>query len=441
MKTLLERAKGSALDIVSCLPTPVRVITLLPPHTKQIRSLDFDCTLGDIRRFSGLDSGPLPLLRILRINLIDLDSPDTATSSSPLLFDNAVNLQEFSLHSFGWPPLNHFAFPNLTFLELSTLVGRSRASQLLDFLEASPKLQAVRMKISEEIFFDNVPQERVAVLPNVKSLCLAVNNGELGYRLAAHISCPSAKHTSLTHEHEEVTDGMIPWEIFPTSVSRNAIVRQYTRSPVEEITLEIKTSLRNFVITCSLTFRSPDASVIRLRFEAAAGGEDRFKNSAELYCEVFSQASRTIRDLTPLANIKRFHLCHDVPRTPYHTRDIRIANEVGGLFKSVGPLEELIFHRCDTHPYFNSFEHPGFHFTNELVLFPPIKRLTISHPLHVLGKDFVVAIVGLAKSQHALGVPFERVTVRMSDLPVDLAERLRPWVGTVRCHSELYGGD
>ena len=69
LKILLERMKGSTLDIVSCFSAPARIMTLLPPHTKQIRSLDFDCTLwADIQRFLELNSGPLLLFCMLRIS-------------------------------------------------------------------------------------------------------------------------------------------------------------------------------------------------------------------------------------------------------------------------------------------------------------------------------------------------------------------------------------
>lgn len=41
LKTLLERAKGSTLDIFTTLADHVSTITQLLPHTKQMRHLDF----------------------------------------------------------------------------------------------------------------------------------------------------------------------------------------------------------------------------------------------------------------------------------------------------------------------------------------------------------------------------------------------------------------
>ena len=380
MKNLLERAKGSALDILVGSIDPVSPITLLLPNNEQIRSLDFlDNRWSDIREFSEFNSGPLPLLRILKIyavGRIGLDGTDAMIPSSAPLFNNAVNLQEFSLHTQTWPPLNHFVFPNLTFFDLFAPMGIIKASQLLDFLEASPMLQTVRI---QGITVDGVPRERAVVLHNVRSFCLVVYIGECGYELAAHISCPSAKHTSLAHEID--AEDIVPQDIFPTSVSWNAIVRQYMRSPVEDVALEI-TITPDIAIACSLIFRSPDASVIRLRFKVAAinqdededEDEDRVEAFAEMFCEVFSQASRTIRDL---ANVKRLQIRHNCPFLD-NTRTIRIVDEVRRLFGSLDPLEELIFYRCEMEPYLNSFiEHPELHYLRQPVVFPSVRATVL----------------------------------------------------------------
>ena len=437
MKNLLECVGGCPLDIVS-YRSAVDVMLLLLPYTKQIRSLDFNFnTWPEIRTFSELNSGPLPLLRMLRINEIegiDLDNPDAMIPSIPF-FSTAVNMQEFQLHSWNWLPLNHFVFPNLTFFELSAIRGELQAAQLLGFLEASLMLQTVHMDMYGVISFDGVPRERVAVLHNVKSFCLVMGDGEPCCKLATHISCPSVKHTSLTRQHEDL-DSSTPQEIFPASVSWNTIIRQYTSSPLEEVALEMEAS-PNLTITCSLTFRSPDASVIQLHSAFATDGvededEDEFEMSlTEMYCEVFSQASRTIRDFALPTNIKRLRICHTSP-VFYRTQTTRTTEEIGQLLKSVGPLEELLLHQCDMEAYLASFHDFG-----KPVEFPPIKELTISHPFRSFGMDFEEAMMGLVKSQHALGIPFERVTIRMDRLPAEMAEKLRPWVGAVHCYNEV----
>jgi hypothetical protein len=403
----------------------VGAIALLPPHTRQIRYLDFAYgRWADIRRFSEVNHGPLPLLRTLRIKGIGPDDPDAMTLPSLPLFSSAVNLKEFLLRLEGSPFFGYFGFPNLTTFELSAMpLAGFHTSQLLDFLEASPMLRTVDMKIITDVLLEDVPRERIAVLPNVKTFNLVMSDGGSGYEFAAHISCPSARHTSFMHEKD--TDDVTPPEIFPSSVSWNAIVRQYTRSPAEEVTL-ILTITPNPVITCSITFRSPDATATRLGYKVTSSYEDDDELSEEMHHEVFSQASRTIRGHPRLVNIKRLRIYHSPLISTSNHRTL-IASEVGRLFKSVGPLEELTIHGCDLQSCLTT-----------LAVFPPIKELTISHPLLLSQEGCMAVIVEFVKSRHVLGIPFERVTVRMEKLPTAMAERLGPWVGAADCYDELY---
>jgi len=441
--TLLERAKGSALDVIVSRKDPIGSMTLLPPHNNQIRYLDFACNNWvDIQRFSEVNPGPFPLLRTLIVNAVEeinLDGTGLITFPSLPLFSTAVTLDKFHLHTEGSPFLSHFAFPNLTTFELFAVLGEEfHASELLNFLEASPMLQAVDVKIAANISFEGVPPERVVVLPNVEAFCLDVTDGGPGYRIAAHLSCPSAKCTSFVHEKD--IDETTPQEIFPTLVSWNTIVRQYATSPAEEVTLEIKID-PNPVITCSLIFRSPDATVINLIFRVIASDEDEDEFDLppmEMHNEVFSQASKFIQDHPQLANVKRLRICHSFLSIG-STEDAHIANGLGRLFKSLGPLEELTIYCCDLQPYLPpSFHTPEFSGIEEPVVFPPVKDLTITHPLFSSDEQCVAAIVGLAAWQHLLGVPFERVTIRMGRTPAAMAEGLRQWVGTVYCYDEMW---
>jgi hypothetical protein len=105
----------------------------------------------------------------------------------------------------------------------------------------------------------------------------------------------------------------------------------------------------------------------------------------------------------------------------------------------VGPLDLLSIYGGDPHiyltpfldlPQFNDMEHP--------IVYPPIKELVISHPLMLQDKEeCITAIVEFAKSQHARGIPFDRVVFCMEKLPTAIAERLKPWVGIVDCYEEL----
>ena len=65
-----------------------------------------------------------------------------------------------------------------------------------------------------------------------------MSDGEPGYNLVTHISCPSVRRTSLAHKED--VDNVTLYNIFPAPASWDTIARQYTRSPVEQVTLEIK---------------------------------------------------------------------------------------------------------------------------------------------------------------------------------------------------------
>ena len=441
VKTLLERAKGSALDITTKGLDPVTAITLVPPHAKQIRRLNFACNHWvSIQKFSEVNSGPLPFLTTIEINAItefNLEGPDEMTPPSLPLFSNAVNLKVFSLFSEGSPFLDHFRFPNLTTFGLSAVPEDFRVSQLLNFLEASPMLQTVGMKIIADMVLEDVPRERVIVLLNVETFSLVVNNGGTDREIATHISCPSAKYTSLIHETH--IGEMTPREILPSSVSWNAIVRQYTRSPVEEVTLKVQIA-SDPIIACSLAFQSSDAAVIELGFKLAAS-DDELDDSEDMHSEVFSQASRIIRDYPLLSNTKRLHIDQSSHFLGPARRRL-IANEVGQVFKSIGSLEELTIDGCDLRSYLLPFlDLPESHDIGQQFTFPQVKELTILHPISASQEECMMAIVNLAKSQHALGVPFERVTVSMRRLPNAMEEELRPWVKVVDCYEDLYMGD
>jgi len=230
------------------------------------------------------------------------------------LFGGAVNLERFVLRSQELLLLNHFVFPNLTTFKLSTGPGwyTFRALGLLDFLEASPTLQKVKMEITARILLEGVAQRGVVVLPNVQTFSLFMNDGEPAYELVAHISCPSASHTSLIHE-KDLDDIPTNQDVrygFPTATSWDAIVRQYTTSPVEAISLKIEADP---VLSCTLTFQSSDITTIRLGLEVSGEGDDLHTSLEEVVRGVFYQASRAIRDYPLLHNAKHLHIRYRIP--------------------------------------------------------------------------------------------------------------------------------
>lgn len=301
-------------------------------------------------------------------------------------------------------------------------------------------LQNVDVGIAPTISLEDVAQGRVVVLPNVKTFVLGAKDGASGYKLAAHISCPSASSTLL--KREEWAKDMIPGRdmfMFPTAAPWDAIVRQYTRSPVEVITLEIDPP-QDFTITCTLAFRSLDTTVIEFRLCIIGDIDDRneFQMTLEdMALEAFSRASKTIQDHPLLPNVKHLHIGYKA--SILNLVQLRsLANEAGRLFRSVGPLDRLTLRGCDTRLWFAPFlGFLEFEDMEQPTALPLIKELTISHPLTMGDEEGrMAAIVELAKSQHALGIPFRRVTVRAEGLPAEMAEMLGPWVGEADCHEE-----
>ena len=437
-ETLLGRARGSALDVVLDLNLPTKRMALVSPHTRQIRSLSLSNYGWErVQKFSEAVSGPLPLLHTLKIISTVEDRPvrlDTGAPPCPTFFNSAVNLRTFYYHSSSSRSqyLRCFLFPNITSFDFSAETFEELpASQLLDFLEASPVLQTVRMRIAGGMLFDGIPQERVVVLPRVETFTLCIGEGNPYYRLAAHVSCPSAKRTSLAHEGD-VNQG-IPGETFPGPVVWRTIVHQYTGNPAEEVTLEMN---RFIGVACKLTFRSPDATGIDLYFKAKIDEEDEENEewdqpSVAVHHRVFTQAIDTIRNYQHLAHVKRVRICHDFEYIGF-TFAHSIAADIGRLLKSVGPLDELCIYHCDIQPYFYLFLDFPEGYLEEPIVFPPIKELTVMHqPEFLSDGECTTAIAGFAKSQHARGNPLERVIICGECMPGGMEEELRPWVGGV----------
>ena len=432
VKTLLERAKGSplAISIRRNRRVPTSTMMLLSPRTEQIRSLKFIILeWAEVQRFIDTNPGPFPLLDSLTFTVQGSpDDPDVIIPPSTRLFSSAANLRKFHFHQlFGWSPsLSHFAFPNLVEFDFSE--ERSEefpgALQLLDFLEASPMLRKV--DISADVSLEDVPRKRVVVLPNVEELCIIMTYGKPVYKFTTHISCPSI--TSMSLMHERGSGVVISGETFPTSTLWNTIIRQYTRSPVEEVTLE----LSNFhYVICDLTLRSSDATVIEMWVALNASSETK----DEVTHGVYNEAASAILN-HPLANFKHFRTCYNHDFI-FSTFTPRIANEIRRLFRSLGPLDELTIFRSDIQPYFRCFLDILEGDVEDPAVFPSIKKLTVSHPTCSSDDECTAAIVGLAQSRHALGVPFEHVTIRASWMPEGVEEGLRAWVGDVEyCYDE-----
>ena len=443
VSTLLKRAKGSALDIIINRDVPVGTITLVSPRARQIKYLEFTGNdWQDIISFSESNSEQLPLLHTLKIiHPITPSShgqPNVVTFPSLPIFRSSVNLEQFFFDSWEPSHLSHFIFPNLTKFDLQSYPGEEcNASHLLDFLRASPTLQIVELKISGAITLGDDPEE-MAVLPNVKTFSLLVADGPTTHvhKIAAHISRPCATHTSLINRVND-TRMSLTLRIFPTLLSWNTIVHQHTISPVEEVTLEIQApefdNIKSF-----LTFQASDATVVRLGFNIIETGVDRLNMPrAEMGWEIFSQALTTIQEHPLLSHLKRLHIQYNaVISDPQEM--VYVAEGVRELFGLLGPLDELTIRGCDLHVFLSVFlDDPGLDDSEQSVVFPQVKKLTILHPMMEDDEvECMNAIVELAESQHTQGMPFERVTVRTRSLPAGMAEELGRWVSVVDCCEE-----
>ena len=427
-KTWLERAKGSPLDITSAGLDSPDILALICPRAQQLKKLHFIYDhWSHIQLFSEATSGPLPLLRNLRINVVLHDplNPESTIRPALPLFSGAINLKEFCLRAEGVPYLNCFIFPNLTTFELEAIhEGTFPVSHLLDFLDAAPTLQTVYVTINTEISLEGVLPGRIVVLPNVERLSVA--GREPCHRIAAHISCLSARHVSLMREGifglTVVPDAFPPWDAIPP---------RYIANQVDEVAWG---SMISQDLWSSISFLSSSSATLEVgfrMFETENGDVVETK-----YADALDQASKTIQSHPLFATVKRLRI--QDWHTPITTDQLkRVAWVIGRFFKSMGPLEELTLDASDLQPYLAPFtDLPDLDDLKQSHVYPQIKGLTISDrvgPLDAGSKD---SIVEFAKSQHARGVPFERVTLWLREPAEDMVERLQRWVGGVHFPQE-----
>ncbi|KAF9643416.1 hypothetical protein BDM02DRAFT_3264106 [Thelephora ganbajun] len=429
VRTLLGRVKASPLDIILNYDgSRIHYVTLLSPLTQQIRSLIIKSACSDeVQELSETISGPLPLLHTLDIDAKGyLNGPRSLHAPTLPLFENAVNLKKFDLDIDQFPSLRHFAFPNLTTLDFRTWMIWTDAfpvSQLLNFLEASPTLQQIVAVITADRFSEDIPPDRVVVLPYIKTFYLTITSYGPGCEITTHISCPSAERAKFEYMLD-CAGCDVPEAIYPPSIPLNAIARQYTKGTVEQVVLEL-TMDEYLAMNCSIAFWSSDGATLKLCYihHNIEDQDDMDTIFNERLPEVFSHASRTIKDHPLLANVKR--LC--IRGGNLLTGNLELTtNDVGKLLGSMGPLERLTLDSCDLRPYLDAFlDAPSFPDAIQPASFPPIKELVIIDPVQSLYNEDIygAAIVELTRSQHTRGVPFEQVKLR-TRVPSAVAEVL-----------------
>ena len=443
LTTFLKRAKLSPLDItLKYSRSPIPSVALLSPFTEQIRTLFIkNPRLDHMRKPPAIISGPLPLLRTLHVedNIRDIGYRSPSTPG-PLLFKDAVNVEEFRLYTRNPPLLSQFAFPNLTIFDFRT-PRKLPASLLLNFLGASPSLQEIHIEILNDIKYEAVPTDRVIVLPCVKDFHLDIANDSFNWELATHLSCPSAEHARFSRMLRSAPLGDVtPEDIYPPSLSWTRIIRQYATGTVEQVELELKVGEEP---SCSIAFRTSDEATLSLHYHHSIRSGDRQDATLNAWIgsHLFSRACRVIRDHQLLSNLKYL----DIRGGGLLADNLKLTtSNVGRLLGSMGPLEELVLHECDLRPYLDPFlETPLFPDAIQPNSFPHITMLVIDNPVQSLcdNEIYAAAVIKLAKSQHARELPFQ-VMVLPPQVPSWVAEELLLSVNTVECGDDgLVDGD
>ena len=291
------------------------------------------------------------------------------------------------------------------------------------------------MLIEADGFYEDVPPGRVIVLPHVKTFFLNITSYGLGCEITTHISCPFAKSVEFEHRLGCAVE-WVPKVIYPPSKPWNTIVHQYTKGTVERVVFEM-TMDEEYHIYCSITFRSSDGAVLKLCY---THHNDEAEYEMEEVLEervpgIFSQAFQTVREHPRLANVKHLY----IRGGNLVAGNLEpVADAVGRLFGSMGPLENLTLDGCDLRPYLDPFlDTPLSPEAIQPTSFPLIKELVIVDPVQPFNDDTVcaTAIVKLVKSQHARGIRFECVEFRTT-VPTLVIDELAAFVGRVESYDE-----
>ena len=155
----------------------------------------------------------------------------------------------------------------------------------------------------------------------------------------------------------------------------------------------------------------------------------------EMGWEIFFQALVTIQNHPLLPHVKRLHIKQG--SFMFNALKMRsAASKFGELVGSLGRLDKLTIHGCDLRIFLANFlNNSGLSRLWQPIAFPQIKEFKILYPS--IGANEVACmetIVELAKSQHALGIPFECITVRTLGPHAKKAEQLGRWAAAVDCN-------
>ena len=418
LQTLLNRAKGSCLDVVIGQYRAANARELLSPRIKQIRHLEFEQTYWeDIIAFS--DSQSFPLLRTLKVAPGD-EFPQEKT----LLFQGVV---DFSFHSERSDNLIHFTFEHLsTFEVLIDWANDTFPSDLLKFLGASPTLQEVKVEIFSGTIWSEPDAWGVVDLPNLKTLSLSVTRGLPLYNLAACIYCRQVKSATLNYiECNWEAAVMYPNPLrIPDREFWDAI-NWYTindQIEPEEVTIEIHDDYHHNV-TALITFLTSDEVTIKLgiRYLEQQGRVHSAERGEKVVYSFLSDTLEAVKTHPRSATVKRLQIKQEILTESLSD----MSKEFAALFKHLGSLKQLSFHGYHTGLFGTPDDQEKF------VEFPNTQELVVSVPCRVpqieVWKNHITL---LARLQHKRCAVFN-MTLKTVDSPYwlwALSKDLKEWV-------------
>ena len=438
--TPLEPAKGSPLDTtIDVFDSLTGDLVLLSPFTQQIKILIVHhASLAQVQELTAAIAGSVS---VNTLNIYDyggfLSDPVSPSDLMTLpLLRGAVDVKGLSVSTSDPLLLSHFTLPNLTSFNLWTRGGCEvfPISLLLNFLEGSPSLQTIHMMIAADLFYDDVPQDAILVLPNVKAFALDINSDSPGYGIAAHISCPSARTVEFHHQRQNPTPDILD-DISALSYPWATIVCQYTTGVIEEIELGLgatRVGTGTGILINQLQLSSSEGATLTMQYvHRCVQDPDRVGAPLDRRAsQAFSQASRKIRDYPLLANLR--HL--SIAGGKLLAGDLNLAtSDVVELLGSMELLERFTLKRCDLRPYLDAFlDTPSSPDAIHRTSFPRIGKFTIVDPVQSFCDDsvYAAAIVRLAKSQLARGLPFDCMEF-YTRVPSSVVEELLLSVNTV----------
>ena len=491
VKTFLERAEGSPLEIIVGYEVPVQTMALLSSRTKQIGTLGFlNSRWTDLQSFSEVTSGLLPLLHTLGIDSIETLTPPYITVTNPPMWDaspytpttdfiDAHTPSSVPLHPM-WGASLHT--PTTDFIDTDTNTDTTEEDDLDEFERNPPSLPLFsNAKNLKALRFHSRSSQSPFVLdfvfPNLASFDLSITKmGSLDFSQLFDFLEASPMLQTVNIEYigyiyaEEVPPERVVFlpnvEKFTLIVSEGGygyemaahmhcpsarVTSIMLKSTFEMIPEDIfptpvswDTILRHYTrsppeeaileirpedpFRCKLTFGSSDSTTISFGFTEIP--DSNMYDHDMFYLDAW----------VPTIFAQATQAIHNHPQLAnikrlhlcHSFRPSAYVNEQPQTAKEVERLFSFLGPLDEMNIY-----HCDLRLYFRLSRIPPTKKLILLHPVKLSG--CMAGIVSLAKRQHARRMPFERVVIRSDEL-LEGIEGLTSWVGGVEYSREKLHG-